>query len=242
MSNIVFMIDYAHDQRSNDQGYEQSIYSWRHWCKKNNAELFILNDLLFPLDKMKLTWQRYYIFDLLENNNQEYDQICMVDADTIIHPDAPNFFNLTENKYCAVINPIGEWVLRSMEVYKKTLFQDINLTYDRYFNAGFQVINKSHKDFFKEMINFYWNNQENLLYLQNTVKAGSDQTPWNFMLKKHNIETKELSYKWNMQELERHHLLNELLYTRVGYIYHFNTWPKPNPKAWMTDTIKMLGI
>ena len=32
---------------------------------------------------MKITWQRYYLFDILEANSIEYDQVLMVDADTI---------------------------------------------------------------------------------------------------------------------------------------------------------------
>ena len=62
---------------------------------------------------MKITWQRYYVFDILEANDIDYNQILMVDADTIVHPDCPNFFELTDSKYCGVMNDgCYEWVTR----------------------------------------------------------------------------------------------------------------------------------
>ena len=57
----------------------------------------------------------------------------MVDADTIVHPDCPNFFNMTGHKYCGV-NNVGsvDWILRSIENYSHFFFKDINLPYWEY--------------------------------------------------------------------------------------------------------------
>ena len=91
MKNIVFIpnIDLG-DGRNNS--YHYSVKSWKYWCDKNNCKLIVWEDLLYPVDYMKITWQRYHLFDILESNNIGYDQILMVDADTIVHPDCPNFF------------------------------------------------------------------------------------------------------------------------------------------------------
>ena len=98
--------------------YKYSIKSWKHWCEKNNAELFVLEDPLLPTNNMKICWQRYYLFDILEANEIEYNQIAMVDADTIVHPDCPNFFKSTENKFCAAeFDSSWDWVIRSIENY-----------------------------------------------------------------------------------------------------------------------------
>ena len=72
MKNLVFMLDvdikgdgrYASSRRAS---YKYSIDSWKKWCDKNNCELFILNDLLVEKEKMAICWQRYYLFDILEN-------------------------------------------------------------------------------------------------------------------------------------------------------------------------------
>jgi len=242
MKNVVFVIAIETDSRSRDQEYKWSIASWEKWCKKNNVELFIMQDLLCPIEQMKLTWQRYYLFDLLEDGGIEYNQICMVDADTIIHPNCPNFFELTENKLTAVINPVNEWVMRSIEVYQHYVFKDQDVVeFWKYFNCGFQVVNKKHKEFFNTVKEFYSNNQQMLIELQNKVGLGSDQTPFNFLLRMHNIETKTLPYTYNMQDLNRKEICTEdLLFSKLGWIYHFNTWPKPTPGYWMEKTYKAL--
>ena len=71
---------------------------------------------------MKVTWQRFYLFDILEQNEIDYDQILLVDADTIVHPDCPNFFELTNHEYSAVVNNGSfEWVKRSVEARIRNL-------------------------------------------------------------------------------------------------------------------------
>ena len=50
----------------------------------------------------------------------------MVDADTIVHPNCPNFFNETDGKYCGVMNDGDyEWVLRSIRGFGNELFDGI---------------------------------------------------------------------------------------------------------------------
>ena len=41
---------------------------------------------------MKPQWHKLLVFDLLDNQGIEYDQILFVDSDTIVHPNTPNFF------------------------------------------------------------------------------------------------------------------------------------------------------
>jgi len=242
MKNVVFIIAIETDSRSKDQEYDWSVKSWKAWCDKNNVELFIMQDLLCPVDQMKLTWQRYYLFDLLDNEGIEYNQVCMVDADTIVHPDCPNFFEETENKLAAVINPVNEWIMRSIEVYQHYVFKDHNVVpFWEYYNAGMQIVNKNHKEFFNTMKSFYDNNKPTLLEIQNKIGLGSDQTPFNYLLRSNNIETKTMSYMYNMQDLPRKEICTEdLLFTKLGWIYHFNTWPKPTPGYWMKKTYKAL--
>ena len=128
MQNIVFMMDidiggdgrYASNRRF---GYKYSIDSWKKWCDKNDCELFVMNDLLADNDEMGICWQRFHLFDILESNEINYDQVLMVDADTIVHPDTPNFFEMTEHKFTAVHNEgCYDWICRSIENYDKYLF------------------------------------------------------------------------------------------------------------------------
>ena len=54
------------DNRSDP--YIYSVKSWQQWCDKNNAELFVLEDLLLPNEDMAIPWQKFYIFDILLHN------------------------------------------------------------------------------------------------------------------------------------------------------------------------------
>ena len=101
--NVVFIpcveINDKHYTSVRSKPYDYGIASWKKWCDKNNAELFLLKDLLTDHQQMRITWQRYYALDLLENEGVDYDQVLMIDADSIVHPDCPNFFDLTNIFY-----------------------------------------------------------------------------------------------------------------------------------------------
>ena len=68
------------------------------------------------IEQFPIIYQREWVLDILEHNGVDYDQVVVVDSDTIIHPDTPNFFNLTEHKLTAVHNEgCYDWIIRSME-------------------------------------------------------------------------------------------------------------------------------
>jgi lipopolysaccharide biosynthesis glycosyltransferase len=146
MKNVVFIpnIDLGNGR---NKSYNYSIKSWKKWCDKHDCELLVWEDLILPIEQMKITWQRYYMFDILEANDIDYNQVLMVDADTIVHPNCPNFFELTDNKYCGVMNEGDyEWVLRSIRGFGDELFDGKRIHPWNYINGGFQIVNKKHKD------------------------------------------------------------------------------------------------
>ena len=236
MKNIVFIpnIDLGNDRNNS---YHYSIKSWKHWCDKNDCELIVWEDLLLPVEEMKITWQRYYVFDILEANNIDYNQILMVDADTIIHPDCPNFFELTDNKYCGVMNEGDyEWVLRSIRGFGDELFDGKRVKPWNYINGGFQILNKNHKDFYKKVIEYYKGNSDKIIDTIAKLKTATDQTIINFLLVENNIDVKILPDCYNLVDLYRKNLLyldtghwwtDELHFLEAGWVYHFNAIP-PN--------------
>ena len=78
MKNIVFIPNIKLGDGKRSLSYDYSIKSWEYFCKKNNCELLVWEDLLYPIDYMKITWQRYYLFDILEANNIDYNQILNI--------------------------------------------------------------------------------------------------------------------------------------------------------------------
>jgi lipopolysaccharide biosynthesis glycosyltransferase len=240
MPNVVFIPNIDLGNNRNDS-YKYSIKSWKYWCNIHNCELVLFEDLLVPVEQMKITWQRYYLFDLLEESNIDYNRILMVDADTIVHPDTPNFFDMLgmDTRYCGVFNNGDyEWLSRSIRDFGKLLFKGKKIDTWKYINGGFQIVNPTHRRFFDIMKQYYIDNTSEIISAIDQVKAGTDQTILNYQLQLNNIDVKILPECFNLQDLSRKNLLYyhpnqwwgdtlENLYAS-GWVYHFNAIPK-NP-------------
>ena len=207
--------------------YEYSIKSWKKWADKNNCELFILEDWVYDESIINPNWHKLLVFDLLENNEIDYNQILVVDSDTIPHPNCPNFFDMSENKLCGVHNDGSyDWVCRSIENYSKHIFDGFTFPLWEYINSGFLIINKNHKKLYQNIMKFYLENNENIRILQESFGVGTDQPIINFFIQKEKIDMKLLSYKFNMQDMFRKEILtDDLLFTKLGWVYHFNAIP-----------------
>ena len=60
----------------------------------------------------------------------EYNQVLVVDADSMVHPDCPNFFEMTDNKFTSVLTDGDfEWVNRAINGYSKMFFEFVNYVY-----------------------------------------------------------------------------------------------------------------
>lgn len=252
MKNIVFIpnIELSNNRSTS---YHYSVKSWKYWCDKNNCDLIEWKDPIMDPDQFPIIMQREWVFDILEHNDISYDQVLIVDADIIVHPDCPNFFNETNHEYTAVLNNgCYEWVMRSVREWGSSLFpqQPLIKTYD-YFNTGFVIMNKKHKPFLKEIQELYLNRGEEIKVYRDKIKASTGQTIVNFMLQKHNIKTTKLSEVYNLQDLFKKSLLHlpghswfsdELHFLDAGWIYHFNAIPQNDRHMdyWMERTYKEL--
>jgi len=249
MKNYVFMINIVNEgNEERSKPYQYSVNSWKNWCNKNNYELFVLTERVYPKEIMNPNWHKLFVFDLFDSSGIEYDQICFVDADTIVHPNCPDFFKMSEHKFCGVPNYGSmDWVCRSIEQYSKYLFNNHQLPFWKYINSGFMIANKKHKELFKEIQQFYFDNQELVVKVQENFSVGTDQPVINFFLDLKQISCKLLPYEFNMQDMYRFEILgNDFLYTKVGWVYHFNAIP-PEVKQqfgevgdWMKKTYEYL--
>ncbi len=255
MKNVVFIVDITLKGSQREVGrwaetrsdpYEFAVKAWGKWCDKNDCELFVLNEEVLPHSEMPVSWQRYYVFDLLEANEIEYDQVMYVDADTIPHPDCPNVFEMSDRKFCFVHNEGSyDWILRSIENYSKYFFDGYMIPWHHYFDSGMMIFNKNHKEFFQEIINFFHTNRENLLKVEGEWHTGTDQTPVNFLTHMLDVDYKKLPYEFNMCDLHRKELLdNRMLFTNIGWIYQYNSIPNNVDDKltfhWMEKTYKHL--
>ena len=169
-----------------------------------------------------------------------------VDADTVVHPNCPNVFEMTDGKYTFVHNEGSyDWILRSMENYSKYFFDGYMFNWCHYYNAGLEIYNEKHRDFANKVINFYNENKENLMKVERAFHGGTVQTPVNFLIHLENIDYKLLPYEYNMADMVRKEILTEdLLFTKVGWIYHFSGIPNNTNNTltyhWMKKTYEAL--
>ena len=136
MKNVIFIpaIDAG---RGRHHSYDYSIKSWRHWADNNDCQVLVWDSAIYSWDEMTIPWQRYHLFQILESNNIDYDQVLMVDCDTVVNPKTPNFFEMTDHKYSAVLdNGCWEWTGRSLRHYQD-LFDGFKVERGLYFNGGF---------------------------------------------------------------------------------------------------------
>lgn len=249
MRNVIFLINITHDKKFQGGGntlqgaFNWSIESWKHYAKRHDADIFVLDTPLLDIEYMKPNWFKMYILDVLEANEVDYDQVLYVDYDTIVTPDAPNIFELTEHKFCAVRN-FGDmdWVLRSIENYSKELFKGVTFPYYRYFNSGLMVFNKKHKPLFEMLQKYYEENRSKLIWMQDTYCVGNDQPIFNFFVNTYYPDDyKVLDYEWNMQDMMRFEVLGEdMLHTCYGYVSHYNAGTPPSSQYWMEKTYRFL--
>lgn len=250
--NIVFMVNISDPSRpERSKPYHLSIKSWKHWADKNNADLFILTERVFPEEYMNANWHKALALKLLRENNIDYDQVLVVDADTIVHPDCPDFFQETDYKLSAVNNEgCYEWVNRSIQNYGDFIFPTLpKVKTWEYFNTGFVIMNDNHYDFFEKVIQFYHDNVEKFIEARNFY-VGNDQTPLNYFVKLYNVDVKLLPLCYNLQDMARKNLITtgyqnwspEPLYLRSGWVYHFNSIPEQfgDSAQWIEYTYKLL--
>lgn len=224
--------------------YSLSIDSWKRWCDKNEAECLVLDEPLFDPIEMSPIYFRHYWHRLLDLQDDE--QLCLVDADTIIHPNCPNFFLETEGKFAAVHNDGDyDWIIRSIENYqyefKEYFKKDFNIW--NYINCGFMVTNKKYIDLHESLTNFYWSNRVKVQYCQRTYGVGTDQPLMNLFIRELDIPLKLLSPRYNIQDLVRKNILDDrMLYLNIPAVYHFNAIPggKLQSDLWIQKTYSAL--
>lgn len=220
--------------------YEYGINSWKHWCNKHDCEFFVLDEPLYHNQQMKINFHRYYVFDLLENENIDYDQILITDADSIIHPDCPNFFDLTDRKYTVTMcDGNYDWVCRSMENYAFEFPEFDTFDVWKYFNAGFQVFNKEHKEVIQTFLKFYWDNSDKIREIMNKYGVGTDQPLINHITQAMDVDLKFLPYRYCMVDLHLKNILTEdLKFLDIAGIYQFNAIPDNGDAKWTMHFMK----
>lgn len=202
--------------------FKFGIRTWEAWCKNNNVDLVVVDKLHSDIPKGK--WMKPFVFDYVKEG-----KVAMVDADTMIKWDAPNFFNhYNEDEFCGVHDTDSiYWLNNSITAYQK-FFPEVELETDLYINSGVMLFSDYHREFFEKLKQFYYDNKDEIdnWKIPNT---GSDQTIINFLLQQSKTKQKMLPCIYNQFGLIRKDLLQHnwqtgdktSFFIKTGYIWHF---------------------
>jgi|TARA_B100001964_G_C14216836_1_gene593213 hypothetical protein len=217
--------------------FKFSRYTWEWWCKKNDV-------IFFPYEtpgesdtnKHKITWQRWFdVFDQLEEAGINYDKICVMDSCAMVKWDTPNFFNFTYAQVTAFRSLENlRWIAEGVDGYNN-FFNGFEFDLKKYISCGFQIFEESHREFLKELKEFYYENYDGIMDLQNNkVKRGTDQPVYNYMLQMKNVQVdKKLSPPYMMTHMMRFDWFgrnwqlddNTPHFIRYGYVWFYSGFP-----------------
>lgn len=153
-------------------------------------------------------YEKENAFDLLGS----YDNICIVDSDIYIKHNAPNIFDQIEDyDFAGVLErdmPLTKQYAEKIKNYSKAQYESLqkesvfnwNKLGADFYNMGLMLC--SHK------LKNYLDNQTALEFIQRPEferfvngegqwRWSTDQTLLNYWIKKYNIRTKNLDWKWN---------------------------------------------
>tara|TARA_Y100000816_G_scaffold102669_1_gene71576 strand:- start:530 stop:1885 length:1356 start_codon:yes stop_codon:yes gene_type:complete len=249
--NVVFMACVVNKDKSKKYGdfdyFDYSIKTWEYWCKLNDCIFFLFDEpYMEDMEKYRINWQKeVFVFDILEKNNIDYDQILILDSTCMIKWNAPNFFELTDHQFTVSRDMDNmRWIHNSVEGYKE-FFDGFDFDIKKYFNSGFVIFNDKHRDFFESFKQMYLENVDELLELHK--KTGTaEQTPLNYWAQikgmdlnfintmlyrcSHLYRKEMLSYNWQLNED------NTPFFIKYPYVWMFSGFDKSQREPLMKKT------
>ena len=203
--------------------YDHCIESVKTYADKHNCEHFVLREPILKIlpdpkktNRSKESCGRYGCLPIYEKENafdllDKYDKIAIIDSDIWIRPNAPNIFDeLGESEFGAVLErdmPITDKYRNKISSYSIGQYKsltDVDWNWKdgiaEFYNMGMMVFNKDLKK--------YLNGQSALEFIRRPEfkkfvdgegmwKWSTDQTLLNYWVKKENINTKNMNWKWN---------------------------------------------
>jgi hypothetical protein len=183
MKNLIVMPNFQEDLTKMQQPFiDNCRRSWMSWCDANNCNFLEIDHPITSFNHIPPQAQKMWVYNILEHNEIEFDQAAVVDYDTFVLPNCANFFEMSNRKFCAVTdNGFGPQINRLIRLFKKAWYPNSPVTWDNYFNSGFFIFNKDHKNLFTECIEFYSKNKDEFATLNKSDDL-NDQTIFNFVL------------------------------------------------------------
>lgn len=210
------------------------IESWEIWGKKHQVSI------LHDSEKERPIWQRWSLFgDLVTQSSlNEYDKIALVNPCVMIHPSAPDFFSLTDDRLAVIYDPfLAGDIIKSLEKMQKA-FPMTFVDWTEYFHTGLVIIGKRHELFCRKCFKFREENRELLDQLESDERL-QEQTAINYLVKDQRIHTKGLHPAFNFSALEKRSALMDFKFTEKTFVWNFSDIPKPTANDWIEKTWRL---
>jgi hypothetical protein len=189
-----------------------------YYCQ--HAPILRIRPCPFTSNRSKESYEKYGGFlPIYEKENalgylDDYDQVCVIDADIWIRPGSPSVFEAagTDVDFAGVIErdmPITEAYIAKLANYSRMQYamQPLADMFDwnspagaNFYNMGLMVMNKSIKKYLKgQTPRQFLERREFKPFIdgQNAWKWSTDQTLLNYWVKNEKMSVENLSFKWN---------------------------------------------
>lgn len=217
MKNLVYVVAINMDVKKN------CILAWSSYCKRYGCDFRVISES--SEERMAPHWERYTVMELYP----DYDNYLYVDADAIVHWDAPNFFEILNKDHLYAVKDIGslEWTYNSIEGYQD-LFPHTHFNWWEYVTTGFLKFNKTHKQLFKDFINFHKDNITEINDRQyKTLRKGFDQTPFNYFIRREGYKFETIPEVFSLGHLIKKDIFHNGMFLNIpAHIWQFNGMPK----------------
>jgi len=206
--------------------YNHCITSVSEYAEKHDLDHIVQRDPIlrirpnvFTSNRSKEAVDRLGYLPIFEKENAfdyfpEYDQICIIDSDIFIRPDAPNIFDVVDPKvdFAGVVEremPINSQYANKIINYSNMQYGSMAQDYDfkknnfgyEFFNMGMMFMNESITQWFKPgetaaqfLARPYW---QPFIDGRDAWKWSTDQTLLNTWLKITKMKTQHLDWRFN---------------------------------------------
>ena len=110
--------------------------SWLKYCRKNSIGLAIIHDHLLPISNIywkKPQWQKFIIGKFIVENNLKISNVCYLDSDILINPNAENIFKYNKKNKISLVSQISNLPYNDLNyIRRKIAFNRHNYLSKRY--------------------------------------------------------------------------------------------------------------
>jgi hypothetical protein len=224
--------------------YARATWTW--WCRRHGVDLVVLDRPEDDLTGAPPMLHRWRAAQRLLDTGPGDCQVAVVDADTMVRWDTPDFFALAGGALAGVQDPGRDWVYRSIRAYQP-FFPGVTLDWWEYINSGLVVFAGKQAGVPAALLDFYRRHRAELDEVRRRSDAGIDQTLLNFVIRQAGEPVRFLPPPYNLGHCmpatlfalpdpdspaatrQRRLMLDAIIaapetfdFIRYAYVWHFN--------------------